>query len=339
MKEQLILKHNRSLGDIVVMTAALRDLHVSYPDKFETFVKTSCQEVWENNPWVAKGEPSEDAKVLNCEYGDLLKQSRFTPYHFLHGFRKDLEKHLALPIQQGPNKGDIYLSHKEVSEPFLRYEDGRPLKYWIISTGGKFDFTTKWWHPDYAQKVIDHFKEKIKFVQVGAKNHFHPRLVGDNVIDLVGRTSIRDLIRLTYWCDGVLCGITSHMHLAAAVPTVGNKIRPCVVYAGGREPDHWEAYTGHKFLSNIGRLPCCAQGACWKAKATLTSEKHGNVCTNVVDLKRQVRVSTEKKSPKGGTIVSSKVLDMVIPKCMELITPNKVIEAIEEYYDGGALQY
>ena len=39
------------------------------------------------------------------------------------------------------------------------------------------------------------------------------------MIDLVGKTSLRELIRLIYRADGVLCPVTLAMHLAAAVET------------------------------------------------------------------------------------------------------------------------
>ena len=65
------------------------------------------------------------------------------------------------------------------------------------------------------QDVIDHFRGRILFVQVGANGHHHPKLEG--TIDLRGQTSLRELIRLVYHSQGVLCSITALMHLAAAV--------------------------------------------------------------------------------------------------------------------------
>ena len=37
---KIILKNNLSPGDLVMLTAAVRDLHLSYPGCFETDVRT-----------------------------------------------------------------------------------------------------------------------------------------------------------------------------------------------------------------------------------------------------------------------------------------------------------
>jgi len=121
--------------------------------------------------------------------------------------------------------------------------------------GGKYDFTAKWWNPAAYQQVVDHFRGRIQFVQCGEGGHWHPPREG--VISLVGKTDIRQFVRLAYHADGVVCPMTFAMHLAAAVETKPGrpKNRACVVIAGGR-PDPrsdsigyrrarraWDAYT------------------------------------------------------------------------------------------------
>jgi ADP-heptose:LPS heptosyltransferase len=141
-----------------------------------------------------------------------------------------------------------------------------PRPYWLIAAGGKYDYTIKWWHRRRWQEVVDHFNGKLLFVQVGENGHYHPPL--KNVLDFRGKTTLRDLIRLVHHADGILCPVTLHMHLAAAVPLpAGRKrLRSCVVIAGGREPAHWEQYPGHHYLHTIGGLECCASGGCWKSR-------------------------------------------------------------------------
>ena len=60
---RLILRCHLSPGDIVMLTAALRDLHRAHPGKFITDVQTSCKELWENNPHVTPLN-SADAEVM-----------------------------------------------------------------------------------------------------------------------------------------------------------------------------------------------------------------------------------------------------------------------------------
>ena len=47
---RLILRNFQSPGDIVMLTAAVRDLHRSNPGQFVTDVRTPCPQLWENNP-------------------------------------------------------------------------------------------------------------------------------------------------------------------------------------------------------------------------------------------------------------------------------------------------
>src|SRR5207244_10704494 len=104
------------------------------------------------------------------------------------------------------------------------------------------------------------------FGRVGGPGQRHPPL--RDVIDLRGRTDLRQLVRLVHHAQGVLCPVTLLMHLAAAVevPAGMPKNRPCVVVAGGREPPHWEAYPHHQFIHTVGALWCCDNGGCWKSR-------------------------------------------------------------------------
>ncbi len=175
--------------------------------------------------------------------------------------------------------------------------------------------------PDFhvaMHALVDALAGRVHFVQCGEQGHWHPPL--QRVTRLVGKTSLREFIRLVYHADGVLCPVTLAMHLAAALPAKpgGPKRRPCVVVAGGREPTHWEAYPHHQFLHTVGSLPCCAQGGCWKSRCQRVGD--GDPKDRHNRCERPVRVSD----------------DLEIPACMALITPGDVVRRIELYYEGGA---
>jgi ADP-heptose:LPS heptosyltransferase len=315
---KLILRNFLSPGDIVMLTAAVRDLHRSHPGKFTTDVRTSCMELWQNNPNLTPLDESDpEVRAVDCYY-PLIHQSNQRPYHFIHAFILDLNEKLALEIRPTDFRGDIHLSEREKAWPSQIEEIcGEDLPFWIVASGGKHDFTNKWWDPGRYQKVIDHFRDKILFVQVGHTDHHHPALEG--VIDLRGCTNLRHLVRLVYHAQGVLCGVTSLMHLAAAVPTKPGApgARPCVVIAGGREPSHWEAYPHHQFIHTIGALPCCATGGCWKSRVLPLDDGDekddpGSLCMNVVGK---------------------------LPRCMDMISAEEVIRRIRLYFDGGAIAY
>jgi len=343
---KFILRNFLSPGDIVMLTAAVRDLHKCYPNRYLTDVRTPCPQLWENNPYITVlAEPTDKKKeilrqaesdetprvgaatqndkravadeVIDCEY-PLIHQSNHAPYHFIHGFIEFLNKKLGLHIKPTAFKGDIHISPLEKSWISQVQEiTGEDTPFWIVVAGGKRDFTIKWWEFSRFQEVVDYFRGKILFVQVGEKGHEHPPLEG--VLDLRGKTDLRQLVRLVYHAQGVLCPVTLLMHLAAAVEVKGGfpKNRPCVVIAGGREPSQWEAYPHHQYLHTVGALPCCDDGGCWKSRAVPLGD------------------GDEKDLPQNRCV---DVVDS-LPRCMDMIFAAEVIRRIEMYFAGGVVRY
>lgn len=300
-----------------MLTAAVRDLHKRYPRRFVTDVRTSCPALWENSPYITPlSEEDPRVKVLDCSY-PLINTSNSRPYHCLHGFISYLNDRLGLDIQPTAFRGDIHLSAQEKAWFSQVHElAGIDLPFWIVAAGGKYDITIKWWSTERYQRVIDHFRGRIQFVQIGAPGHYHPKLHG--TIDLRGKTSLREMVRLIYHSHGVLCGVTAAMHLSAAIePKPGaSRNRPCVVVAGGREPAHWEAYPDHQYISTNGTLPCCTRGGCWRSRTVPLGDADDR------DLPRNLCVDVRND----------------LPHCMDLITADDVINRIELYLKGGAVK-
>ncbi|KKM16862.1 hypothetical protein LCGC14_1681540 [marine sediment metagenome] len=309
-----ILKNYQSPGDIVMLTAAVRDLKLSHPD-IEVDVDTACSELWENNPYLTKGI---DGEVIKADY-PLVHDSNEGQHHFIHGFRQFLENKLNVRIKPTKFKGDIHISGEEKSWISQVEEMGIKQKFWILNAGGKYDFTAKWWNPKSFQDVIWRFRNEITFVQVGQADHWHPKLEG--VVNLIGKTDLRQLIRLIYHSVGILTGVSLAMHLAAAIESPHTPNRPCVVIAGGREPVQWEAYPHHRFLAVNGAMKCCDNGGCWKSRCQLVGDgdkkDEKDTCLNPVTLTKDLRIA----------------------KCMDMIKSEDVIRAIEQYYTGGVLKY
>ena len=318
MTTKVILKNWLSPGDVTMLTAAVRDLHHHYPGRFLTDVRTPCPDLWENNPRLTplrREDP--DVDWIDCEY-PLVQDSNRCGCHFLHGFIGFLNTRLNLDIRLTAFKGDIHLSDEERhSRSQVADMVGEEIPYWIVVAGGKRDATIKWWDIGRFQEVVDHFRGRIQFVQVGQLGHYHPPLNG--VIDLRAGTTLRGLIRLIHHAQGVLCPVTCAMHLAAAVDTKAGapSNRPCVVVAGGREPSHWEAYPNHQYLHTIGALSCCAKGGCWRSRTEPLGDGARQDGEDHLCLDRM------------GSL----------PRCMDMITPRKVIESIQLYFNGGLLQY
>lgn len=317
--KKLILHCGLSPGDIVMLTAAVRDLHLCYPGEFLTDVRTSCPEIWENNPHITRlNHRAADARHIDCGHYPLINEANGKPYHCLHGFVDFLNGKLGLSIRLSACRGDIHLSPQEKAwHSQVREATRWDIPFWIVAAGGKYDLTVKWWRQERYQEAVDSLQGKLQFVQIGARGHHHPKLNG--VIDLRGQTNMRELIRLMYHAQGVLCPVTGAMHLAAAVETKPGSppIRPCVVIAGGREPVNWEQYPGHQFIHTIGALPCCQTGGCWKDRVFPLRDGDQR------DMPENLCVSAH-----GG-----------LPRCMDLISAEEVTRRIRLYFDGGAIKF
>ena len=314
---KIILRNFQSPGDIVMLTAAVRDLHRCHPGEFLTDVRTSCPDLWHFNPHITPlDEHDSDVTVVDCHY-PLIHRSNQEPRHFLDGFVEYLNEQLGLRIRVTAFKGDIHISQEE-KDWFhsVELQEGPAQPFWLFASGGKFDFTTKWWDPARYQQVVDHFRGRIQFVQVGEDHHHHPAI--DGVVDLRGQTSLRQLVRLMYHAQGAVSAVSLLMHLAAAVEVKpGMPLnRPCVVVAGGREPPHFTAYPHHQFMHTVGALRCCDNGGCWKSRTRPLGD--GDV----------------QDRPEALCV------DVVghLPRCMDLISADDVIRRIELYFRGGALQ-
>ena len=307
---KLLLTNYQSPGDILMLTAAVRDLKTAYPE-FQVNTKTTAIELWENNPYLDKTINIKTAdKAIEMHY-PLVHKSTEGSYHFIHGFRLFLEDTLKIKIPAQQFTVDIHLNEKEKTEtPFPNLIDWKDKPVWIIDAGYKTDFTCKMWDIDRFQNVVNITKNEITWIQIGASNHIHKPL--ENTINLIGKTSHRQFIQLMYNTSGVLTPVSYPMHLATIpIKNYPERKRPCIVIAGAREPAVWEAYTTHTFIHNCGTLPCNFKGACWKSRVqTLnTNTKHNQkLCENPITL------------PSG----------QIIPKCLNMITTEQVVNHIKQ---------
>lgn len=295
---KIILENPLAPGDIVVSTAAIRDLHLAHPGEFLTDIRcpTGCEQIFQNNPHITKLR-DDDGERVRMSYEDIHKSGQ-SGRPFTGAYHIDLAKALKVDIPQTSLLPAIYLSQDEILWPSpVVNEHGYDGKYWIINAGVKNDYTLKF-YPFY-QEVIDALAGKVQFVQVGQLEHFHPPLKG--VLDMRGKTDLRQLFRLSYHAQGAVCAVSLQMVVMGALQ------KPCVVVAGGREPVRWQLFPHHRFLAVNGAIECAQYDGCWKSKK--------NDCVNLI----------------GAD-------DNAIPLCMKMIKPSMIVEAIEMYYEGHMLE-
>lgn len=308
-RTKLLLVNGYSPGDVLMLTAAVRDLHRAYPGEYLTAVQTACPALWENNPFVCPDLDRYPGAVTRIDCGQpplLSRQSSSVfgaPRHYVESMHELLSARIGRPVPLTRVAPQLHLTPLERAAPPLGLAPG----YWVVVGGGKTDLTTKWWPPARYQRVVDHFRGRLRFVQAGAACDHHPRLAGCESV--VGSTSLRQFVCLLAHADGVVCPVTCAVHLAAAFD------KPCVVVAGGREPVAWEMYPTHQFLHTVGQLACCRSGGCWKARVVPLGDgdpdRDRNLCRMPADEDRQP-----------------------VARCMSLIEATDVIRAVERYLNA-----
>jgi ADP-heptose:LPS heptosyltransferase len=368
MKRRIVWEHKRALGDSIMFTAGVRDFKLLFPD-IAINVSSNQPALWENNPYIDNTIKIGDEGVEYYKVGyPAIGNVNNATIHFTNMFlfdmiaAADLNKDLELPLGEfcaafangtvgdpplgdlekhkdiakepfislrtkyshlcekfSRQRGDLHLSDKEKTynliQDIYRFE-----KYWLIAPGGKRDCTCKIWDWRRFQEVIDYFEGKIKFVVMGKSDLLVEKL--NNVIDLTDKfnNDIRGLLSLVYHAEGCVSGPSALLHMAAAVPSRFDQERkPCVAIIGGREPTTWSWYCNHQVLHTNGSFYCCDNGGCWKSRTIplpKDPDHNSNLCNHtVVD--------------NGRTIQA----------CMNAITAQDVIRAIEKYYDGDLYTY
>lgn len=345
--KEVIFRNRQRIGDILMFTCGVRDFKKAFP-KTRVNVLSTATHIWDHNPNVDrtlleyyspkireglkaynegvslrnKTNPPEkkektkslpdfitpqdffsgDTNVLNVGPSRGTNQSNRIDWHFANAFRISIEDVLKVQIPQGESRPDIYFTEEEYHSP-------RPIEkpYWVMCITGEKSWGCKMYPFERWQKVVDQNPE-LTFVQIGAAEDNAPRLQGPNVLDWVGKTQdkltgIRDLFKLFLHAEGSIGLVSFHMHLSGAL------YKPAVVVAGAREPVSFTRFPYHQYLATDGTLPCSVP-ACWHCGI--------DKCTNIVEYADKL----EKK----------------VPKCVDMIAPEEVSQAIQRYYVGGRLK-
>lgn len=322
MNNKFILKHALAPGDVVVSTALVRDLKLTYGNDIHLDVRMSWPQLYDNNPYLTPMREQKDkAELVVLKYTDGIRASNNgSELHFLSYFHKFFEERTGYAAPVLFAKPDLHLTKFEL--------ENRPVngRYWLMFGGGKADMTTKHWRYSWYAEVANMLKERgVTIAQSGAikKGHTHPPIAG--IFSLVGWGGMREWLWQIYHSEGVIGPITGAMHVAAAFD------KPCVVIAGGREKPSWEWYgyggnfssesepvkVPHRFLHTFNQLPCCMGRGCWKSYVSKTEPKSkpDKICERVI----------YNAGPQP------------LPECMQMITPQMVVDAVMSYYDDGTL--
>jgi ADP-heptose:LPS heptosyltransferase len=298
MPEKIILTQIQSVGDWLVVTSAIESLHLQFPGRYITDYHCRSPELIANNPYITKLSPGE-GRVIQMQ-NPSVHRSHVVGIHYLDTFCDYLGEQLGIPLKLQVSKPGIYLSENEKRLPKLE-------NTWLINAGYKRDCQAKWWGTENYQNVVNNHK-KAWFIQVGDGNGVHPRLKGENVIDMVNKTSIRELIRLASQCVGGIGGVTFLQHVFAGLDLP-------YVCLNLREPSWFTAYPRQTMLSTQGRMECNKHRACWACD--VNEEKTGNNPCKLPMVTFKVPMTN--------------VVDEAKPRCATMFDYKDVIKAMSSY--------
>lgn len=330
MPKEVVLHNRQRIGDMLVFTCAVRDFKRAFPDIRLNVVATAMH-LFDYNPHLDPTLKATSDNTVKVGPKTGTNQSNSKDWHFTNAYRISIEEHFKVHIPQGESRPDIYFTQEEYDAP--RVFD---FPYWIISTVGEKGWGCKMYPHAYWQEFVDQ-NPNIHFVQIGTAEDNAPRLHGANVVDYIGKTQsretgVRDLLKLFLNAEGSIGLVSFHMHLSGALQ------KPCIVVAGAREPVHFTRYPGQAYLATDGMLPCAVK-ACWHCALP--------TCTNLVTVDHEpVELST--KDRQEGDTPESKArfqalndrlhAENVRPKCVDMIKPYDLTNALLNYYVGGRLK-
>lgn len=211
----MIIKRKGALGDVIMMTPAIRQLRLNNPDMY-IGIETFFPDVFKNNPYVSEAsnkivKRNEKIVVLDAYY------------------EKNLDRHPVDCYADGILGSDKELLSKN-TELFVDENDRIFVDDWMsqISYGNKkiivIHFGTTWVPiiGEEFEKVLNFLRKKFIVVLIGRKvsdKEYYPRNL-DNVIDLVDKEwSIHKIQWLIEKSDLFFGTDTGVMHIASTTNT------------------------------------------------------------------------------------------------------------------------
>lgn len=247
-----IIAFGDALGDNLLLTVLTREL---YDRGFKNvWIKSDRSELFEHNPHIKLILPFNT--LLS---GTMLKMCRtkivypkYTVYHKETDMDEMPEKHIVLKM------ADYLQLHGRIQvKPVLSLTpDERRAAEWaknkiVITTSATaalFPMGNKEWSVEKYQEVVNFFRDKYEFIQVGALTD--APLFG--VTDMRGKTTIRQTAAILSNAALLVSHVGFIMHLARAVDC-----RAVILYGGRERPDQ----SGYSCFENIYSAIECAP--CW----------------------------------------------------------------------------
>lgn len=243
-------------GDCWCLTRIVRDFAEQFPEDVLAPV-VPCPEIFSGNPFYRA--PMRDALELNFTFHGAVGKDRVggnadKSDSMVKAMVEFVRRETGRPLEMRCRAPEFYPTPDEERYSIVPTDD---YPVCVLNAGWKSDTPAKFWGRLNFESVVHALSDRILFVQVGAARSgtdFHRPIPG--ALDLLGKTSLRELAQLVYHADFVLTGISQLHHLAGIACY---KPRHCVTIAGGREPENWancHARDGVTWHWMAGNAPC-----------------------------------------------------------------------------------
>jgi hypothetical protein len=262
-----LIFYGSGVGDDLLCTTVARELR--HRNAGTIWIAAKHVELFEGNP-DARAVPISDWRfgALAPRLGAEVRPLWYTEYDPVNDRDPEPPMHIAaMMCQKAGVTGQISIR----PYVFLRHSEsgmGRIAKNQIAiqstTQAAATPLGNKEWLPARFQSVVNALSGAFNFVQLGASGD--PKL--DNVVDLRGKTTLRQAAAVLSNCRLFVGLVGGLMHLARAVDC------PAVIVYGGREQPEISGYICNR---NIRTAPPCSP--CWQRNRC----DHDHTCMTAID--------------------------------------------------------
>lgn len=262
-KPEAVISFSSGIGDDLLCTIVIAQLKKKGVKNI--WIKTLYPELYKNNPFVDRIIKKKDpANAKNRNIDLFLKYNHIRTLYPYYTFRNNETDRDEIPakhiIHIMCEKAGVYppeelkplffLSEKEKTEGRL-YNN----QICIQSTGiGSLNYMkNKDWFPERLEKVVLELNKKYTVIQLGSKED---KLI-EGVIDLRGKTSIRETAAILYASHFFIGLVGFLMHLARAVDCSS-----IIIYGGREHPDQTGYSNNINIFSELECSPCWYWNRC-----------------------------------------------------------------------------
>jgi ADP-heptose:LPS heptosyltransferase len=233
------LMTNKHIGDAVILTAAAENYAAEHPDtRFRYYGE--YPEVFQGNPLFIQNE--EPKKIVGVTYSPYSQRSG-NGGTCVEAFSRNLfgaMGHVA-PPKLRTNRPSLYPTSAEIENAKVFFSGTI-----LINAGWQECSQTKAW-PHWGELV--HLMPEETFVQIGAIGGRNFSIDVPGVVDMRGKTSLRQMIAAAAVCKAIVSPASAIVHMGAAFG------RPTVCIIGAREAAKLTEYRNLVHMKN-----CCPNG-------------------------------------------------------------------------------